>query len=292
MIEAFTIMNKKIDELLYSQYTDELLYHYTDSKKAFKVLKTNKLLFNRMNMTNDPLEYKEYFPTFSLTQEQIFGKEPDSILGRSDSESQFRKEYEKIINSEKKNHRVCCFCIDKSGSIHDDPFLKGYGRSRMWGQYANGHEGVCLVFIKQKLIETVKNFYSDENLYAEKVIYKNLLPGAFESLRHIPHYNGINPKQDAERYYQSNKKILFESLFYKFKDYQDENEFRIMIYNEQNIDIYFDITSTIQAIVIGDKVTNKEKSKLWPLCKEKNIDLYSIHWFESGPKILPAFREH
>ena len=33
---------------------------------------------------------------------------------------------------------------------------KGYEKSRMWSQYGQNHEGICLVFSKKSLLEIIK----------------------------------------------------------------------------------------------------------------------------------------
>ena len=45
----------------------------------------------------------------------------------------------------------------------------------MWAQYANNHQGVCLVFNKEKIIDSFKNSFSSKQIFYGDVSYEPLV---------------------------------------------------------------------------------------------------------------------
>ncbi len=128
---------------------NEYLYHYTSVSTAFKILYTNQLRFSKLSKTNDTTESK---PKISIANDEDAEKMKDII------------EFFLKMNQEKME--LMCFSRDSTKSkskngipeniMYDDYFGRGFALPRMWAQYAQNNKGVCFVFNKQRLIDSLK----------------------------------------------------------------------------------------------------------------------------------------
>ena len=124
---------------------DKYLYHYTSLNRAFEhILHEGKLLLASLKLTNDPRESKDWNWTFRNISHEI-----DIAIPSVEELVTVSSEINLKI---KRDCKLCCFSIDdKTKNLYSG---RGWGHPRMWAQYADKHKGVCLVFDKDKLIET------------------------------------------------------------------------------------------------------------------------------------------
>jgi Protein of unknown function (DUF2971) len=115
-------------------------YHYTRRDTAFEyILPTRQLLASSLLAMRDPLENKQWWRTGGWT----YTPEPD--VQRVFSAVEASLETTKLLS----------FTLDvppeQPESVPAQRFARGYSRPRMWEQYADRHEGVCLVFDRDAL---------------------------------------------------------------------------------------------------------------------------------------------
>ena len=226
-----------INELRDHKKDDRLLYHYTNYSIAIEnILNENTILFNRVNRTNDPLEFENFIHIASWSNEKEKSVMFDLL------------EIGKTCNDIVKNKfKICCFCIDKDIEDFNDYTSytnKGYCRSRMWSQYGNGHKGVCLIFNKDRLLEIIKNNF--KNVFAGEVHYKN-------NLSYLLDVTDIDYDIDRKmKPFERVIKYINEYLFHKFADYKSEQEFRIALHSDDNNDsILIDFENSLEGIILG-----------------------------------------
>ena len=257
------------------------IYHYTKIKTCSDyILQDMTLQFGIFSRTNDPREF-DTPPTVLSTS----GK-----MGKRDFD--FLNEYQHSLISGKNRFNVTCFCEDNEeimGKENSVVFGKGWARARMWAQYADSHKGVCIVFDKAKLIDEVTK-QASEFRHGE-IKYENRNP-ALESLL------DIHIDEETELTLEIESKIidkLYESLFYKFDDYRDENEFRVIVKQEGENLFKLNIASSIHAVIFGaksgleyssidyDEYLESKRYRIIELCKKKNIDMYNAMWSVKEP---------
>lgn len=246
----------------------EILYHFTSKETALeKILESGKLRLNKFGMTNDPRESKYWLFNYKFSYDD-FGK---TFKDRND-----------FLNDQLKNHiNVICFSIDDPNSDLDHNNRNGYMHSRTWAQYASNHNGICLLFDKNKLVNSVIEKYSSLYIvWNDSVKYNN------RTELDKPDYltiqtNTITKQSLSEHIIKSKNELFFE----KRKEWADENEYRIIIYTPELIEdhLYFDISDSIIGIIVGVDFHNVYESCIKNYCLKYKISADRIQWREGNP---------
>jgi hypothetical protein len=241
----------------------DLLFHYTSTQVALeKILPEGKLRFSPYSSTNDPLE---------------FLKRPHVAIGNSEDVDKIMGELPGFEN-ELEKAKIACFChsIDVS-----DQFGWGISRSRMWSQYADRHFGVCLAFSRKKLLAAVsKNFTENESFFQREVTYSNK-PKPLQKEMRILRAPWADP---AERVRQE----ALEHFFCKREDYQDENEYRIVLYDSSYSRVapeHIDYMDALEAIILGCRTSECYNDLFLDIAKQNSIDVLRINW-QSSDSVL------
>ena len=148
---------------------DNLLYHFTTAEALFKILKQMRIRLSTFDNLNDLNEVDMCCKSTDGGFDLIKLREYIKTKGRLISFSQKRKPtYRSTINL-----------------------------PRMWAQYANNCEGVCIVINKQAFEAENKNALNGKRYSFSKVKYKNKLKQC-----------EIKPQDNVEDFAWNNKKTL------------------------------------------------------------------------------------
>lgn len=247
---------------------DDLLYHYTTEDKLTEhILKNNTLLLNLFVETNDPYEYNNWNYTMSAWGEN--------------TQIPYVRDKDTGTDYIKYGCKLMCFSIDsiKIISIYD----KGFSKSRMWNQYGNNHNGFCLIFNKNKMITEAKKKFKDSSIiFIDEVKYENCnsIPRRVFSLEYD---DFIRDKIEARNKHLNR---YYKYIFYqKNCDYLDENEFRIVVVNEKNEKESIDISTSLEGIILGDKIQDTKVAELRKINTIPNITYYKMNWHNGVPSI-------
>jgi len=245
--------------------SEDILYHYTKTTTALEHILYNKelRLSDRVN-SNDPIE--------NLTPSTW-------ITGAHDSSEIV--DIDKIWNDADKRVKQVkqvCFCNNEMSDHFermDDKPHEFYGglKPRMWEQYADNYNGVCLIISKAELLKQLDKSYKH---------------GAIKYVR----YNDLKEKESKVTLSElgdSNYKICLEQvlnkidkyIFHKHKDYEGENEYRICSYSDK--DLYINIESAIKGIIVSRNNSQYFKEEL--CVYGDKLDILEIHWKSSGVKL-------
>lgn len=147
------------------------------------------------------------------------------------------------INKALNKFKQISFSIDKKN-------IKGFDIPMMWGHYADKGYGVCLVFDKSKIEELTK----DNRLYArDKIIYTQRNPYITVKVNNI------------DDYLWRKKKVFF---FKKTKDWEHEQEFRIITRNNQEDFLSYGDDALIAVIMC---CANSQKNKNTAIGNSKEV---------------------
>ncbi len=236
----------------FEQFVDleDAIFHYTKKKVFFeKILQNLKLRLSPLEKMNDPMEYKGPIFTYHM-------------FGYSKTDKKLKNKAKTLLNNLKqKESKIACFCSN------NDSQTKGYLRSRMWSQYGENHEGICLVISKQALNNLIDKTYKFEAVrYIEK---------PFPLLDFDINYNEL--KQTpldtfCDKFFEKKYKKLF---FTKIIDYRDEAEFRLLkrVKDENIIFDYINIEKCLKGIIVGDRFHSVYNIILKKLEKENSLDI-------------------
>lgn len=258
----------------------EFLFHYTKLSTFLEhILPTQKLRFSKLKGSRDPYEYipRGYY-VLSTPDEEIKANHP--------------KIYEKFQESLRcsENSLFLSFCLPSilpSKSVFlEDIIYSGYDKPRMWDQYGDGNQGICLGFNKEKLLNSFSELQdcnkenTDYSFLHSGVTYKSFknsfFPNTFVSeISDLLHMN--------QNEWDSFFKEADELFFRKDSDYQDENEYRLLVRTStvNAPDLYLDIHESLSHIIFGDKVNEKTflfYNEVISKSVSKHVRIFPTNW--------------
>ena len=192
-------------------YKTDKLYHYTSFNTALNILETNELWFNHLSNLNDINEL--YRPLFF-----------DKVT----------KETELLAQRELEMYQQVSLTMDSKRYGFDIP--------AMWGHYGDKGRGVCLIFDKQKLINSISS-----DIYHRRITYVS--PN---------HSFSMFIKSDGSTIIPLSKKEIKESFFKKTRDWSYEQEYRLLIKTVDYERHKLPLNDSLIAIVMRDAYVEDE----------------------------------
>lgn len=202
------------------------LYHYTSYKAACEIIKSKKFLFSKRYGLNDLIEGHKITTRMAFFEDVGFD---------------MSKEY--IPELEMMRYQQISFSQDKTAG---DMVYEGFNLHSMWGLYADRGNGVCLVFDKDKLKLGARD-------YGRDVQYEDWI---------MPDYDFHNTSKDGVRSEVWQRKD--ELFFYKRKEWEREQEFRIIRRAKNpNDDEYLDVSDSLSFVILCKDDTSKYSNSIW-----------------------------
>lgn len=168
---------------------------------------------------------------------------------------------ERLLNSIK----VLCFTRNRSC---EGVIKHGHDYPRMWAQYAANHTGVCIAIDKDCLIKENRDVFEKH-----KFIFGDVCYSAF-------------PPQYDKAYTDLAELIEDGFYFYKHKDWQEEEEYRLVAYDFPDL---LSIRNSVSFIILGAKVLEDDARQLVSILNDPNnasfgcFNKQSILIAKSGP---------
>ena len=265
--------------------TSKYIYHYTSVETLIKyILPQKQLMFSPLFKSNDPAELKwnicASIDDDGLLSDKFKAAMDDGII------------IEKFISESITNNvKTICFSQDNPLSdyaLQDYPISyyseyyagKGFGKPRMWAQYAVNHTGVCLVFEKEKFLDRFEKDYNNLLHFSDNVFYeKKISLSEEDSLYRTLLSSELDNKSLEEVAIERVKKYHKTYYFYKHEDWQTENEFRLVIKPDNNEDYYINVDGLLEHIILGARFDMKIVESLKILSSN----------FENKPRISPFY---
>lgn len=247
---------------------DRFLYHYTSFDKAIKILHGKKLKFSKLNLMNDTLEAK---PKLNL-------QTPEDVKYLSDVIQHFGYTNNHFL-------QLLCMSEDKKTKIsatsqrvyYSDYSGRGFALPRMWAQYADNNNGLCIIFKKNKLISLIKKSLDSRLIHNGSVEYVSHyvssdivinIDNVIEYVKRIKKENKTVRTIDDLTFLNRNKNFVKYNYFSKLDDWGTENEYRFLAYGDEDyyIDEIFDV---IAGIVVGEQIDEAHLRIIKNLCEDK-----------------------
>jgi hypothetical protein len=305
------------------------LFHYTKETYIDDILKNQTLLANNIYRTNDPYENKKFdmYESKEVDHFKMDNDETDMNFGHNISyeDIEYSEEYEDALSEKIKNKldeiewnrrdfyfrnftnmknrktRTISFCNGTFMKEIDENNRPGYFYPRMWAQYGNNSRGVCIVFKKNQLINSIKKQLSNEyEIFCGDIEYINILKKS-----HIQMISQLIKKRNKKVFGNKisekwplllgdMKEHYHEYFFIKDEDWLGEHEYRIVLVNKQknnSIDhliIKFDMSKILECVVLGENYTYRNEDEeeidtdksiryIKSLCKRYNIKLLKLN---------------
>ncbi len=252
--------------------SEDTIYHYTTLKSATEfILYDNNLRLSRRKNSNDPIE--KILPSINFSE---YGYS-DEILPDSSNE---RDNISDLIRRKLKQAKQLCFCMNdnKSRKINSNPEFPheyfGFMKPRMWDQYADQYNGVCLAFSLTELRKEANGMLN------RKVDYVN-----YNTLRQQSVSVDMNEikKNGLDRYWNERfSSNIDDIIFRKHIDYEGENEYRFVSYSNNEFD-NISIKNSLRGIIVSDNYSsNFSKEILNKYADNYKIEMLFLSWIPEG----------
>lgn len=237
-------------EVLKPASAQQFLFHYTTRERTLEgiLAGTPSLRLGRFTETKDPYESKDW----------NFG-----IESGSDDWSIERRIWDASLQLQK-SLRLICLTQDSFSADGPNPVeMRGFGLSRMWDRYGEGHKGMCLAFDRHALARAVglaidvrepnpvkRMVLGPPTWWAQEVTYDILANRPMSEWS----VDGLHAKARSEHYaVVHHLAVNYQRLlFLKSKDWEGEREFRHVYWGEpQKPDLDIPITGSLRAVFLG-----------------------------------------
>lgn len=255
---------------------DQYVYHYTSAETARDlILKDRTLRMGRILDTNDPKETMEW--EFNLW-----------TAGSYDLGKYKMDEVSKWLSSAlKANVRVACFCQDRAplkGDHVGEILQRGFAKSRMWAQYGKNHSGVCLVFDRSKLLESVKTHLDGNTCWVGNVSYRDHFVvrslSQNEFMIDVDELELVGP----ERYVANHLIRHHDELFFeKLQDWRDETEWRMMVIGPGSGAIFLPVEQALVGVMHGASTNQKISEQIMELTDDNTVEHMGLIWKNGNP---------
>lgn len=251
---------------------DKYVYHYTSADVARNFILTNTTLkLGSYLLTNDPREVSDW---------QVFGWEED------ESTSSLDRLAVRVRENVKRKAVVACFCRDRNptGDLMEE-VDRGYARARMWAQYSDKHQGVCLAFDVSKLDRAIRQACQDAMFVTGGPVNyidrfpTNRLNGPFGfDLRG-------QSAGDAEHYFLHCAKERHKELFFeKSTDWSGENEYRWLVLCQSKVDAkYIEYGDALAGIMVGTYCRPADTEQLVDMAHGLKVPIARLSWVNGAP---------
>jgi DUF2971 family protein len=253
----------------------ELLFHYTTRAAAFEhILPTEKLRFSPYRAMRDPLENKAWRPPPAAYWSSAAQGKPGDSGHPETNYWQFNAWASEIWDQA----HLLAFTVDADDySEEAKAFGRGCARARMWEQYGEAHAGVCLVFDRNLLVETINESLEAQDLaspYHHRVEYTEAgkRPWALEP-------DMLTSEVTQERVAKFIEDHHDELFFLKAKDWRSEYEYRFVVTAPPDLDGHFvNFGDSLRCIVAGERFPDWQIAGALDLAAAQGADALRLDW--------------
>jgi hypothetical protein len=262
---------------------ENYLYHYTSAATLALILDSGELRLGPYSQTRDPRENQKWMPMFSAVENE------DVSSGEWDMSS-----LPDLLDAAiRQRAKLACLTLDQpTTSFLSLESARGYGRPRMWEQYADNHRGAVLIFHHESLDQAVESSLGQHVRFQKPVIYS-------DDARHVDHAMHFRLRDihtpealalAAETVIKSHGTELF---FGKLTDWATEREYRYVVVSDKCAE-FVPIKESLAGIVVGTDFPSQESSVLrYRLEKlgRPGMHLAQLSWLNGQPMTVPYLQE-
>lgn len=263
------------------------LYHYTSTDTALNyILKNGTLKFNSFGKVNDPRERKEWDIS------------PFVKMGLNLSLDQYNAISREISDVLKANAKMLCFSRDKNeatGKWQPEALPdRGFAKPSMWHHYGGSHDGICLMFDKNKLHRAFTGQLEPSRLISGEVKYSN--HGILPRLQDDPFVINLLAVSNSHSYLtiiqEHLNRWIPELFLQKLVDWGNEDEFRWVYLDVDPEPRYTNFCDSLEAIVIGEDVSECYIEDILRYCVKYEADAAKLNWHNGFPQLANLWQPY
>lgn len=256
----------------------EFLYHYTTREAAFgSIVPRTELRFSPIQKMRDPLENQPW---------RISAGVSPALLDTGDEFATFWKA-QKELDVLKIRAKLLALTLDAEG--HPDPWGRGWARARLWEQYGETHEGVCLRFDKRRLIDALDAALesADSTIVYAKGDVDYSEAGPVTASRNINLNESLRDdvKAGVARHISAYERELF---FNKTLDWETEHEFRFVLIDASRrprTSKRVKFANALDAVIVGHEFPDWQTAAALEACNEAGVESLKVSWDGEMPKL-------
>jgi len=258
---------------------EDYLYHYTSAAILDLILRGGSLRLGPYAGTRDPRENLAWHPGFSAAEDVDSSPEVFDMASVS----------EELDRAIRQRARMTCLTIDYASDAPFDSFSRGWGRARMWDQYADRHRGAVLMFERSALDRNMQEALGPKGpFFAAPVVY------ADEPLNttHELHFDvgrvlagGLDKL--ADEVVQEHGRSLF---FGKNTDWQTESEYRYLVLSDGEEE-FVPVGDALVGVVLGMDFPPDERPLVRSRLRElgrPELPVVAARWHNGMPLLVPS----
>jgi Protein of unknown function (DUF2971) len=245
----------------------QLLHHYTSRDAAFgHIVPSSALRLSPLATMRDPVENKDW-------AEQLLAP---IAWPETDVEK-----LERLAADTLRTTKILSFTLDRPLSPGvSAAHAWGYARPRMWEQYAENHQGVCLVFDRSALhgqiiaqLKARNDAFAGEVTYSDAPLAGHTAARSLDATRILVEGDG-----EVERGLRAHLLQHVDELFFrKLEDWRTEEEFRYVLLDSDDADIFVPIVG-LRAVVVGERFPDWQLASAAKACEGAGIALLKMSW--------------
>ncbi|MFL5764924.1 MAG: DUF2971 domain-containing protein [Bacteroidia bacterium] len=231
------------------------IYHYCKLSTAIEhILPNNQLLLSPIKNTNDPRENKSF----------VFGAQwwqDDFNIGKMNELNQ------EISNALRDDCKLMCFSEDYK-------HFWGYESSRMWAHYGDNHKGLCIELDKEEFLKENAGIIDPKLM--RKINYYEF--NIREPIIHKTVDHTLLKKMGMQEYLREvfRPEHLEYLYFTKNKEWESEQELRLLHFSKNKANEYCSIKKSIRNIFLGVDFHDSYLPAITALCP--SIDISKLEY--------------
>lgn len=247
---------------------NDLVFHFSKPYLAMEeILHKQKMRFSSFINMNDPYEYKIVSATVSVRGSMSEGT-PSELLERLRDAILYKSKILSLVKTKE--------------TVVEDDSQPACTKPRLWAQYAEAQYGICLVLSLETFINEIENKYPEVTIYHGLVKY-DLQEGKRSSKTELIYDKSRSHDENIQAHIYAHQDDIF---FRKYKDFRDENEYRIVLVNwtdTRNRDIFIDLQGILKGVILGERFPQAYIDLTKSLVYKLGASLYKIGY---GSEIL------
>lgn len=256
---------------------EKYLYHYTGPETLARILHNHSLRMGPYSGTRDPRENAPWFPNL-VGGPGVDGDQVDAMAI-----------WQRLDLALRQRAHLACLTMDRQPTdpVHTAS-ARGWGRPRMWEQYAARHQGAVLVFDVDRLAGAVQHACGDTVLLAGEVSYVNG-PWNLSVIEGVPIADVLSKGEEAvaDELIKEKGRSFF---FTKDGDWVSETEYRFVTIGEGPV--FIDIQGALIGLALGTDYPDYEVAVLkhrLELAGCPDVSLTRVRWQNGYPLCVPEF---
>jgi hypothetical protein len=253
----------------------QFVYHYTTRDAGFAhIIPTGTMRFSSMAAMRDPVENKDWL---------------EGLLAPITWPDEDVERVIELVHATLETTKILSLTLDSPldrGTSAE--YARGYARPRMWEQYAENHQGVCLVFDRATFHEHLMHLLpahpetiAGEVVYANAPLESHVKARALDVTRLSVEGEG-DIRAGLHAHIDRHSPELF---FRKLEDWRSEREYRYLLL-DQDAGVVAVPHRGLRGVIVGERFPSWQLAGAAAVCHDAGAVLRKMQWGPFPPGVF------